>query len=114
MIMTENTTQHAHEMNKDGQGRYAEVHGLAMYYEIHGEGFPLVLLHGGFSTIRTSFGKVPPGVAGGRQVIAIEQQAHGHTADSDRPLTYQQMANHTIPLLSHLPTEFDAFLRYRI
>jgi pimeloyl-ACP methyl ester carboxylesterase len=65
MIMTENTTQHAHEMNKDGLGRYAEVHGLKMYYEIHGEGFPLVLLHGGLSTIDTSFGKVLPGLAGG-------------------------------------------------
>src|SRR5713226_5345352 len=92
MIMTENTTQHAHEMNKDGKGSYAEVHGLKMYYEIHGEGFPLVLLHGGLSTIGTSFGKVLPGLARGRQVIAIEQQAHGHTADSDRPLTYVQMA----------------------
>jgi pimeloyl-ACP methyl ester carboxylesterase len=52
-----------------------------MYYEIHGEGFPLVLLHGGLSTIGTSFGKMLPGLAKGRQVIAIKQQAHGHTAD---------------------------------
>ena len=79
--MTENTTQHSHEMNKGGLGSYTEVHGLAMYYEIHGEGFPLVLLHGGLSTIGTSFGKVLPGLTVGRQVIAIEQQAHGHTAD---------------------------------
>jgi len=114
MIMTENTTQHAHEMNKDGKGSYAEVHGLKMYYEIHGEGFPLVLLHGGLSTIDTSFGKVLPGLAGRRQVIAIEQQAHGHTADSDRPLTYQQMANDTIALLSHIGIECADFFGYSI
>ncbi|HEX6482437.1 MAG TPA: alpha/beta hydrolase [Ktedonobacteraceae bacterium] len=112
--MTENTTQHAQEMNKDGLGSYAEVHGLAMYYEIHGEGFPLVLLHGGLSTIGTSFGKVLPGLAGGRQVIAIEQQAHGHTADADRPLTYQQMANDTIALLSHIGIEQADFFGYSI
>ncbi len=112
--MTENTTQHAHEMNKDGKGSYAEVHGLKMYYEIHGEGFPLVLLHGGLSTIDTSFGKVLPGLAGRRQVIAIEQQAHGHTADSDRPLTYQWMANDTIALLSHIGIECADFFGYSI
>ena len=112
--MTENTTQHAQEMNKDGLGSYAEVHGLAMYYEIHGEGFPLVLLHGGLSAIGTSFGKVLPGLARGRQVIAIEQQAHGHTADADRPLTYQQMANDTIALLSHIGIEQADFFGYSI
>src|SRR5258708_6664903 len=114
MIMTENTTQHAHEMNKDGKGSYAEVHGLKMYYEIHGEGFPLVLLHGGLSTIDTSFGKVLPGLAGRRQVIAIEQQAHGHTADSDRPLTYQQMDNDPIARLSHIGIECAGFFGYSI
>src|SRR6266699_3711157 len=93
--MTESTTEHSNEMNQDGRGSYAEVHGLKLYYEIHGEGFPLVLLHGGLSTIGTSFGKVLPGLARERQVIAIEQQAHGHTADSDRRLTYEQMANDT-------------------
>src|SRR2546421_12715991 len=79
MIMTESTTQQAHEMNTDGKGSYAEVHGLKMYYEIHGEGFPLVLLHGGLSTIVTSFGKVLAGLAEGRQVIAIEQQMASDT-----------------------------------
>lgn len=103
--MPKNTIEHLNDMNKDGKGSYAEVHGLKMYYEIHGTGFPLILLHGGLSAIGTSFGKVLPGLAGGRQVIAIEQQAHGHTADIDRPLTYQQMANDTIALLSHIGIE---------
>jgi len=60
-----------------------------MYYEIHGTGQPLVLLHGALSAIGTSFGMLLPGLAKGRQVIAIEQQAHGHTADIDRPLTIE-------------------------
>ena len=54
MIMTESTTRHSNEMNRGDKGRYAEIHGLKMYYEIHGEGFPLILLHGGLSTIVTS------------------------------------------------------------
>ncbi len=101
-------------MNKESKGSYAEVHGLKMYYEIHGEGFPLVLLHGGLSAIGTSFGKVLPGLARERQVIAIEQQAHGHTADIDRSLTYQQMANDTIALLSYLGIEQADFFGYSI
>jgi pimeloyl-ACP methyl ester carboxylesterase len=112
--MTESTTEHSNEMNQDDRGSYAEVHGLKMYYEIHGEGFPLVLLHGGLSTIGTSFGKVLPALARERQVIAIEQQAHGHTADIDRPLTYEQMANDTIALLSHLGIEQADFFGYSI
>jgi pimeloyl-ACP methyl ester carboxylesterase len=114
MIMTESTTQHSKERDKDGPGSYAEVHGLKMYYEIHGEGFPLVLLHGGLSAIGTSFGKVLPGLAAGRQIIAIEQQAHGHTADIDRPLTYRQMAEDTVALLSHIGIERADFFGYSI
>jgi len=112
--MTESTTQRSDAMNKSSQGLYAEVHGLKMYYEIHGAGFPLVLLHGGLSAIDTSFGKILPGLARGRQVIAIEQQAHGHTADIDRPLTYRQMAEDTITLLSHIGIEQADFFGYSI
>ena len=112
--MTENKTEHAHEMDRDGKGNYAEVHGLKMYYEIHGTGQPLVLFHGGLSAIGTSFGKLLPGLARGRQIIAIEQQAHGHTADIDRPLSYRQMANDTIALLSHLGIERADFFGYSI
>ena len=112
--MTESTTEHSNEMNKDGKGSYAEIHGLKMYYEIHGAGFPLVLLHGGLSAIGTSFGKMLPALARERQIIAIEQQAHGHTADIDRPLTYKQMANDTIALLSHIGIERADFFGYSI
>jgi pimeloyl-ACP methyl ester carboxylesterase len=82
---------------------YAPVNGLQMYYEIHGDGgVPLVLLHGAFSNIETDFGKVLPLLAATRQVIGVEQQAHGHTADIDRPLSYEQMADDTAALLRHL------------
>jgi pimeloyl-ACP methyl ester carboxylesterase len=83
-------------------GGYASVNGLEMYYEIHGAGSPLVLLHGGPTTIDTSFGKLLPTLAKARQVIAVEQQGHGHTADIDRPLSFEQMADDTAALLRHL------------
>jgi pimeloyl-ACP methyl ester carboxylesterase len=62
-------------MKKEAQGCYASVHGLQMYSEIHGAGRPLVLLHGGLTTIDTSFGTAS--LAKTRQVIAVEQQGHG-------------------------------------
>ncbi len=89
---------------------YASVNGLNMYYEIHGTGRPLVLLHGALSAIGTSFGKLLPSLARTRQVIAIEQQAHGHTADIDRPLTINRMAEDTAALLRHIGIkEADVF-----
>jgi len=84
------------------KGRYAEVNGLSMYYEMHGEGSPLVLLHGAFSAIGTSFGKLLPGLKEERQVIAVEMQGYGHTADIDRPLRYEQLADDIAALLDHI------------
>jgi pimeloyl-ACP methyl ester carboxylesterase len=84
---------------------YVPVNGLEMYYEIHGEGRPLLLLHGGMITIDLSFGAILPDLAKTRQVIAVEQQAHGHTADVDRPLTFEQMADDTAAVLRHLGIE---------
>ncbi len=81
---------------------YAAVNGLEMYYEIHGSGQPLVLLHGGFSTIDIDFGRALPALAATRQVIATELQGHGHTADIDRPLSYALMAGDVAALLGHL------------
>jgi pimeloyl-ACP methyl ester carboxylesterase len=72
-----------------------------MYYEIHGTGQPLVMLHGAFMTVEL-MGDLVPGLARSRQVIAVELQGHGHTADIDRPLTYEQLADDTAALLRHL------------
>jgi pimeloyl-ACP methyl ester carboxylesterase/DNA-binding transcriptional ArsR family regulator len=100
------------DMHSKVKGNYASVNGLNMYYEIHGTGQPLVLLHGALSAIETSFGKVLPSLAKTRQVIAIEQQAHGHTADTDRPLTYEHMADDTAALLRHIGIEHADIFGY--
>ena len=97
-------TTSTNEKNTDGKGSYAEVHGLKMYYEIHGTGKPLVLLPGGLMTI-SMMGQIVPDLAKTRQVIAVELQGHGHTADIDRPLTYEQMADDIAALIKHLGFE---------
>jgi pimeloyl-ACP methyl ester carboxylesterase len=94
------------------QTGYASVSGLKMYYEIHGTGQPLILLHGAFSAIGTSFGKLLPELAKTRQVIAFEMQAHGHTADIDRPLSMEQMADDTVAALGQLGIEKADFFGY--
>ena len=85
---------------------YAPVNGLRMYYEIHGPANPtqppLVLLHGGGDTIETSFGHVLPALARSRQIIAFEQQGYGHTADVDRPFSFEQSADDSAALLAYL------------
>jgi pimeloyl-ACP methyl ester carboxylesterase len=95
-----------------GTHGYAPVNGLQMYYEIHGSGRPLVLLHGNLSTIGVDFGRMLPGLARDRRVIAVEQQAHGHTADIDRPLSIRQWADDTAALLRHLDVEQADFFAY--
>jgi len=84
---------------------YQPVNGLEMYYEIHGEGFPLVLLHGTMGTIDSCFAGLLPALAAARQVIAVELQGHGHTADIPRPLSYQQMADDTAAALRALDVD---------
>jgi pimeloyl-ACP methyl ester carboxylesterase len=95
----------------DGTTGYAPVNGLKMYYEIHGSGgVPLVLIHGAFSAIGTSFGKVLPGLAKERQVIALELQGHGHTATIDRPMSLEAFADDVVGLLDYLGvTQADLF-----
>ncbi len=86
---------------KPYESGYADVNGLELYYEIHGTGQPLIVLHGSFMTIEL-MGKLIPGLARDRQVIAVELQGHGHTADIDRPITYENLADDTAALLRHL------------
>jgi pimeloyl-ACP methyl ester carboxylesterase len=91
---------------------YAPINGPTMYYEIHGQGRPLVLLHGGGSTIQTSFGTVLPGLALTRQIIAVEQEGHGRTADIGRPYSFEQSAEDTVALLNHLGIAHADFYGY--
>jgi pimeloyl-ACP methyl ester carboxylesterase len=90
------------EANPAARGRYAEVNGLKMYYEVHGKGRPIVLVHGAFCTIDGCFGQLVKQLAKSRQVIAVELQGHGHTADIDRPLSTVSMADDVAALLGKL------------
>lgn len=82
---------------------YAPVDGLQMYYEIHGSGgTPLLLLRGGLFDIDQQFGRLIPGLAAGRQVIAADFQGHGRTNDVDRPLRSADLASDLVGLLRHL------------
>ena len=78
--------------------RYAAVNGLRMYYEVHGDGPPLVLVHGGALTIGLSFGAMIPALAERHRVIAVEMQGHGHTADIDREMTLENFADDVVKL----------------
>src|SRR3712207_4478595 len=99
-------------MNGEPQSNYVSVNGLEMYYEDHGTGQPLVLLHGTFSAIGTSFGNVLPELAKNRRVIVFEMQAHGRTADIDRPLSMEQMADDTVAALRQLGIENADFFGF--
>lgn len=81
---------------------FSEVNGLQMYYEIHGTGAPLVLIHGGGSTIDTTFGRIINKLSENHQVIAVELQAHGRTGDRGTPLTFEQDADDVAALLKNL------------
>src|SRR5512133_1946800 len=81
---------------------YSEVNGLMMYFEIYREGKPLVLIHGGGSTIETTFGRVIPLLAKNRKLIAVELQAHGRTGDRDNELSFEQDADDIVTLLKNL------------
>lgn len=91
-------------MSKD-KGQYASVNGIDLYYERHGAGAPLILLHGGLGTIDAIFGRLLPALAARREVIAVELQGHGHTADNGREMTYQAMADDIAALIARLGLE---------
>lgn len=81
---------------------YADVNGLKIYYEVYGQGKPLVLIHGGGSTIQSSFEKVIPLFAASRKVIAVELQAHGRTSDRNADLSFEQDADDIAELLKNI------------
>jgi pimeloyl-ACP methyl ester carboxylesterase len=81
---------------------YLEVNGIKMYYEIHGQGRPLVLIHGGGSTIETSFGRIIPILEKKYEVIAMDLQAHGRTSDRNAPESFEQDADDVASLLKQL------------
>jgi len=87
-----------------GAGAYADVNGINLYYEIHGTGRPLVLLHGGLGASEM-FGPALEQLAASHQVIAVDLQGHGRTADVDRPIRIETMAEDIAALIDHLGIE---------
>jgi pimeloyl-ACP methyl ester carboxylesterase len=91
---------------------HASVNGVELYYEIHGDGPSLVLLHGAMGTIESCFEQLLPRLAARRRVVAVELQGHGRTPDIDRPITYEGMADDIaglIDLLAIGPTDIAGY-----
>jgi pimeloyl-ACP methyl ester carboxylesterase len=96
-----------------GAGSYANVNGIRLYYQIHGKGRPLILLHGGLGAIEM-FGPNLAELARSRQVIAVDLQGHGRTADIDRPLSVELMADDIAALIKHLRLERPDIMGYSL
>jgi pimeloyl-ACP methyl ester carboxylesterase len=96
-----------------GAGQYADVNGINLYYETHGAGRPLILLHGGLGS-GEMFGPLLPALAAGHQVIAVDLQGHGRTADIDRPIDVRLMADDIAALIGHLALEKPDLVGYSL
>lgn len=107
-----NKSQNLTTGNMQMTNGYAEVNGLKMYYEIYGHGKPIVLIHGGGSTIQTSFEKLIPLLTKNRKVLAVELQAHGRTNDRSADLTFEQDADDVVALLQKLNIDKADFLGF--
>jgi pimeloyl-ACP methyl ester carboxylesterase len=90
-----------YEQGVDMTGQYADVNGINLYYEIHGTGSPLVLLHGGLGS-GEMFAASLPAFTAGHQVVLVDLQGHGRTADIDRPIEIPLMADDVAALIEHL------------
>ena len=91
---------------------YAPVNGLKTYYEIHGRGEPVVLLHGAFMTITNNWQDMIAGLSKTRQVIAVETQGHGRTADIKRDFSYENLADDIAAMLDYLKIEKADLISY--
>jgi len=92
---------------------YADVNGLHMYYEIYGQGQPLILLHGGFGNTGM-FSTIMPTLSSKRQVIVVDMQAHGRTADIDRPMTFDALSDDVVALMKYFKLEKPDIMGYSI
>jgi len=97
----------------NGQGHYADINGLKLYYEIHGAGRPLILLHGGLGALEM-FGPNLTALAKGHQVIALDLQGHGRTADIDRPISVELMADDVAGLIRYLKLDRPDVMGYSL
>ncbi len=110
---TSPSTEGTQMMTAASKTGYAPVNGINLYYEVYGTGEPLILLHGGVGAIEM-FGEVLPMLAQGRQVIAVDLQAHGRTADVDRPMTFEAMADDIAGLIQYLGFEKADVMGYSL
>lgn len=94
-------------------GKYAAVNGIHLYYEMHGTGKPLIMLHGGFGT-SDMFTALAPALAQNHQVIGVDLYGHGRTALTDRPIRFEQMADDIAGLIGHLGLEKADLLGYSL
>src|SRR5438128_9563659 len=96
-----------------GTGQYADVNGIKLYYETQGAGRPMILLHGGLGS-GEMFGPVLPQLAERHQVITVDLQGHGRTADVDRPIDVRLMADDIAALIDHLGIEKPDLVGYSL
>jgi pimeloyl-ACP methyl ester carboxylesterase len=101
----------AQKMKPDESG-YADVNGLKLYYEVYGEGKPIVMVHGSFMSIPLNWSHIIPLLAKDRKVIVTEMQGHGRTKDISRPLSFEGMADDVSGLLKHLKIDSADVLGY--
>ena len=109
--MNTRETAASHQVQPVESG-YAPVNGLKMYYEVYGNGKPIVLLHGSYMNIPLNWGHIIPLLAKNRKVIVAEMQGHGRTRDIARELSYEGMADDVSGLLRHLKTDSADILGY--
>jgi pimeloyl-ACP methyl ester carboxylesterase len=107
MVTTNSTTE------AKGTGEYAEVNGINLYYETHGTGRPLILLHGGLGS-GEMFGPILPVLTERHQVITVDLQGHGRTADIDRPIDIRLMADDIAGLIEYLGLEKPDLVGYSL
>lgn len=101
IVMSTASTSDAQTV-KPSESGYAATNGIKTYYEVYGEGMPLVLLHGAYMTIGLNWSQLIPELSKTRKVIAVELQGHGHTEYSDRPLSLSTLASDVAGVLDHL------------
>ncbi len=104
-IVLSTTHQSMAQQNKPSDSGYAPVNGIKVYYEVYGEGMPIVLLHGSYYTIDLNWGQLIPELSKTRKVIAIEMQGHGHTPFSDRTLSRTTLASDVEGVMDYLKVD---------
>src|ERR1700722_12178105 len=97
--------QSSGQQSRPADSGYVPVNGIKVYYEVYGEGRPIVLLHGAFYTIEMNWGELIPELSKTRKVIAIEMQGHGHTPFSDRKLDLATLASDVEGVMDHLKVD---------